>query len=153
MTDQNERRHSSAKYEFLEMLLENMMSVNSRIVKENGLSYSSFFILKYLNLHGSQNLTALSKIMGTSKPTITSLIDGLVRKGLVERVSSSDDRRMYYVVISNEGKALIRKSREILMEIGSSMFEGVDEGCIKRIIANLVKINEINNLINREAGV
>ncbi len=153
MTDQKDKKHSSTKYQFIEMLLENMMSVNSRIVKENGLSYSSFFILKYLNLHGSQNLTALSKIMGTSKPTITSLVDGLVQKGLVERISSRNDRRMYYVHISQEGEALIEKSRDILVDLGESMFKDIDEACIQKIIANLVKINEINNHIKMEIGV
>ncbi|HQN65435.1 MAG TPA: MarR family transcriptional regulator [Methylophilus sp.] len=48
--------------------------------------------------------TALAEKAGVSKPTMTGLIDGLVRDGLVARLEDNSDRRRYSIKLTSLGQ-------------------------------------------------
>ena len=78
-------------------------------VARHGLTGTEFGILEALHHKGPLLLGDIqAKILVTSGG-ITYLVDRLVKKGLVRRVQSPDDRRARFAVLTPAGSALIRR--------------------------------------------
>jgi long-chain acyl-CoA synthetase len=81
----------------------------SRIVESavgEDLSLPQYRLLAFLS-QGDWAASKLADWLEVSRPSITSLVDGLVKRGLVERRPSTDDRRRIDHVLTPEGKATL----------------------------------------------
>lgn len=70
------------------------------------LSLPQYRLLAFL-AHGDRAASALADRLDVSRPSITGLVDGLVKRGLVERRPSTDDRRRVDHVITDAGRAAL----------------------------------------------
>src|SRR3954466_9670575 len=70
---------------------------------EAGLSLPQYRLLSYLST-GSAGTSPPARALSTSRPSVTSLVDGLVAKGLVDRHAHVDDRRRVTLVLTAEGQ-------------------------------------------------
>jgi long-chain acyl-CoA synthetase len=70
---------------------------------EAGLSLPQYRLLSYLST-GSAGPSPAARELSTSRPSVTSLVDGLVAKGLVDRHAHVDDRRRVTLVLTAEGQ-------------------------------------------------
>ena len=80
-------------------------AVRGQVRPAAGLSMPQFILLRALR-HGPVPAGQLAQRFGVSRPTITRTVDGLVKKGLVERHVDTDDRRVAMISLTAEGKAL-----------------------------------------------
>lgn len=74
-----------------------------------GLSSARFGILSML-LNGGEDGVAPSELAdegGVTRATVTGLLDGLEKDGLVERIKHPDDRRMLRVHLTEKGRQLV----------------------------------------------
>ena len=77
------------------------------------LTLPQFFVLSCL--HSGESLPShLSRRLKVSKATATAVVDGLVRRGLVERGDSADDRRQVVLQLTAAGNGLYRAHREVI---------------------------------------
>ena len=62
--------------------------------------------------NGNQNITPtyLSRCQNVSKNTISSLLRGLEDQGLIARQLNEDDRRVFQITLTPQGRALIHKT-------------------------------------------
>ena len=74
-----------------------------------GLSMGKFTLLMQLSLADEQGLTPseCASRSGVTRATITGLLDGLEREGLVERQLYPSDRRMLSVRLTESGRTLL----------------------------------------------
>ena len=61
---------------------------------------------------GSQSISCLAEELRISASAVTQLADRLEKAGLVERVPESDDRRMKRLVLTENGRNVMRERRE-----------------------------------------
>ena len=87
---------------------------------EHGLSLSLYQILSLLNEREYMSVSEISLYFGIAKPNITPLVDHLATEGLVERVRSTEDRRVVFVRILPAG-------RERLEQIASQLTYHIDQ--------------------------
>ena len=76
-----------------------------RMMNENLYQHISYTSMRYLDLIAyTENCTAsyLAKALHVSRPAVTSKINELVRLGLVEKIQSHEDRRVFYLSVSQE---------------------------------------------------
>ena len=66
------------------------------------LSLSQYRLLAFLS-QGDRAASALAEWLNVSRPSITGLVDGLVKRGLVERRPAIDDRRRIDHVLTAAG--------------------------------------------------
>ncbi len=66
-------------------------------------SFSQAMILQTLLGHKTMQMKDLARFLGLSKANATGLVDRLVKKGLIERYHSSDDRRAVIVRLTPAG--------------------------------------------------
>jgi DNA-binding MarR family transcriptional regulator len=76
-----------------------------------GLSLPQFITLRALG-HGPKSSSVLAQIFGVSRPTVTRMVDGLAKKGLVERHQDADDRRLAIISLTAHGRALQESTEE-----------------------------------------
>ena len=111
-------------FESLEMIAENVFQIIPLLKKrlshisafqsKNGLPLSHFQVLSLLEERGSMSVSEISEYFDIAKPNITPLVDRLVNAGLVDRVRSTTDRRVVFIVILEEGRARLSAIREML---------------------------------------
>jgi len=80
-------------------------TVRRQVRPTTGLSMPQFIALRTLG-HGPKSASKLAQIFGVSRPTITRMVDGLAKKGLVERRHDPDDRRLAIISLTVQGRAL-----------------------------------------------
>ncbi len=97
-------------------LLKKRLSHISAFQSENGLPLSHFQVLSLLNERGSMSVSEISEYFDIAKPNITPLVDRLVNAGLVDRVRSTTDRRVVFIVILEEGRKRLTSIRQLLGE-------------------------------------
>jgi len=56
---------------------------------------------------GNEAASALAEKLAVSRPSVTGVVDGLVARGLVQRVTVPDDRRRVDHDLTPEGRALL----------------------------------------------
>ena len=83
----------------------------SRIVEHalghDDLSLPQYRLLAFLS-QGDWAASALADRLDVSRPSVTGLVDGLVKRGLVERRPGVDDRRRVDHLLTAEGKRVLR---------------------------------------------
>ena len=70
---------------------------------EEELSIPQFRLLAYLS-HGDEAASRLADKLAVSRPSVTALVDGLVKRGFVERRACEDDRRRIDHVLTAAGR-------------------------------------------------
>jgi len=114
---------------FIGVLLE-----GSDIKTEMKLNTSEERTLMFLHQNEGNPMTSYSKKVGLTKGSFTSVVDLLVKKELVERISVCDDRRKHALILTEEGKDVAKK---------------IDSDYTKHILQKLKKFNdqEISELL------
>ena len=79
--------------------------------KAMGLTGPRASALSVLVFRGPVTMSALAEAEQVRRPTITRLVDGLERRGLVRRVSHAADGRVQLVEATAAGKRLLQKGR------------------------------------------
>ncbi|MBF8418185.1 MarR family winged helix-turn-helix transcriptional regulator [Heyndrickxia coagulans] len=81
------------------------------LLKEH-VTLNEFMVLKLLS-ESPMRSSDLSKMLQVSASHITSVTDSLVEKGLIERRRSNKDRRVVDLILTEKGKSLIGRLKEI----------------------------------------
>jgi DNA-binding MarR family transcriptional regulator len=66
-------------------------------------------VLLVLYTQGPSRMSAIASLVGVAISTTTSIVDNLVKKGLVVRSDVPEDRRLVICSLSPEGQALINR--------------------------------------------
>ena len=87
--------------------------LNAQLAADHGLTINDFEVLLRLSVAPDQRLRRvdLAAQVVLTPSGITRLLDGLERQGWVDRASCSEDRRVVYAVITDEGLAKLREAR------------------------------------------
>ena len=78
-------------------------------IRALGLTCSQFDVIATLGDTGGMTCKDLSERTLVTKGTLTGVLDRLVKKGLLERVPSREDRRSIFIRLTPKGDALFRK--------------------------------------------
>lgn len=101
--------------------------VEQALVEEE-LSLSQYRLLAFL-ANGDWAASALADRLDVSRPSLTGLVDGLVKRGLVERRTSTTDRRRVDHALTPEGRRALAaadkladaKLREVFADLPSDV--------------------------------
>lgn len=100
-----------------------LVAVAARSLAESDedVTLPQYRLLVVLSTRGSQPATELASMLGVAPPTVTRMCDRLVRKGLVSRSSSEQDRRQVVVSLTEAGSHLtetvVAHRRELIVEL------------------------------------
>jgi MarR family 2-MHQ and catechol resistance regulon transcriptional repressor len=120
--------------------------IEKRLRKHN-LSISEFGVLEFLFHKGRQPVQTIAEKILVTSGTITYVIDKLVKKDLVAREKCSEDKRRFYVDLTENGRNLISEIFPYHEEHLEELFEDMDHESKKELIDSLFRLK---NSIEKE---
>jgi DNA-binding MarR family transcriptional regulator len=87
-----------------------------------GLSLARFKVLLQLNDRGAMNQATLAGRLSLAPRSVTDIVDGLERDGLVDRALDANDRRARIVTLTPAGRAAFAAAQVVRLEAMNEIF-------------------------------
>lgn len=75
------------------------------------LSVPQFRTLRFIQVHDDSTLSDIADHLGLTLPSVSKLVDGLVKKALVVRQEAASDRRCLSLALTPAGEAIVNSAR------------------------------------------
>jgi DNA-binding MarR family transcriptional regulator len=114
--------------------------------RDFGITVDQWTILKALNTYSDLSQKELAEQCGKDQPTLTRIVDLLVKKGFVERTMHHLDRRSFIVHLSPKGKEKVSDLEPEIRKIRMKAWENLEENDfhhLKRILDTIYNNLEI----------
>ncbi|MBL6932185.1 MAG: MarR family transcriptional regulator [Rhodospirillales bacterium] len=111
-----------------------------RVSKESGLTPPQVLILQSIQDLGEVTSGRISKEVNLSQATVTTILDRLEQRQLIERYRSTKDRRIVHARLTLGGKQALRKAPTLLHDKFIEAFLGYDKKNQKRILDTLKEV-------------
>ncbi|WP_417736777.1 MarR family winged helix-turn-helix transcriptional regulator [Rosistilla oblonga] len=107
----------------------------SQFFRPRELTFSQYNLLRILDME-DRPLTCgeIGDRLVQIVPAVTALVDRLLRRDLVTRERSEEDRRTVYVAITDAGRKLVRPASEELREFEDNLINGLKQKEQKELI-------------------
>jgi MarR family transcriptional regulator, organic hydroperoxide resistance regulator len=121
-----------------------LQTESRRLAKEqcarHGITATQLNVMKMLQAIGELSLSELSKRIAATNSTVTGIVDRMVAAGLVVREQSADDRRVWKIKLTPQGKTIAKKLDIAPWEILRHALEELPAGELEALIATLAKV-------------
>ncbi len=116
----------------------------TRRFREQGIDLTpeQFALLAELAVRGELAQKELAKSTFKDAPTVSRIIDLLVKKGWINRSSDTDDRRKYILTLTAEGRTLYEQAAPIVQSAREMGWQGLTEEDYSRLKTILDKVVE-----------
>ena len=121
-----------------------LQAESRRLAKEqsakHGITATQLNTLKLLQSMGDISLSDLSKRMSATNSAITGLVDRMVEANLVAREQSAEDRRVWKIKLTAEGRAVAKKVDVAPWEILQDALTALPQTELDQLMKTLGKI-------------
>ncbi|HEU0032835.1 MAG TPA: MarR family transcriptional regulator [Kofleriaceae bacterium] len=131
----------------LDRIIETTIYLNTesrRIAREQsaklGITATQLNVLKLLQTVGDLSLSELSRRMAATNSTVTGIVDRMVAAGYVAREQSADDRRVWRIKLTAQGRAIAKKVEVAPWEILRGAVLALPAAELAQLIATLEKV-------------
>ena len=107
--------------ELLKQFLIDLQSLFRTQFKKLDLTLSQIILISSIPIDGI-DMTTLSIKIGVDNSTLTRLIDILMKKGIVQKNRSSQDKRSYFISVTKKGELLQSKIEDEIDSFVSKLF-------------------------------
>jgi DNA-binding MarR family transcriptional regulator len=115
-----------------------------------GLSSAQFIVIAQLaTADSTKSASDLCKGISYDAGAMTRMLDRLESKGLIQRSRCSSDRRLVHLELTEEGRAVFPRMREISMTVANRFLRGFTrpearqlEGLLERMLQNALVEDE-----------
>lgn len=106
----------------------------------HGITATQLNVLKLLQAVGDLSLSELSRRMASKNSTVTGIVDRMVAAGLVAREQSEDDRRVWHIRATPDGRALARRIDVAPWDLLRAALEALPPAELDGLIRSLAKV-------------
>ncbi|MBV9491738.1 MAG: MarR family transcriptional regulator [Verrucomicrobia bacterium] len=144
----------SSCYAFLHLLRtgDELLTLDAEFLNRLGTRQGRFNLMMIV-AHCAHTLPAaadLAECTGVSRATVTGLLDGLERDGLIERQSDPEDRRMVRIKLTARGQDLLDRVRPAYFRWLARILEPLDESECGQLAYLLQKIRAQMAILSAE---
>ena len=127
-------------------LLARLARVAEQTCQATGISLPQYRLLVSAS-EGSQRASELAASVGVSRPTLTSLVDGLEQAGLIKRVPVATDRRGIQLELTQAGREATHRAEHALSIRLMTLMNG-EAGSVVPLVHGVV--SDIGAALDRE---
>jgi DNA-binding MarR family transcriptional regulator len=112
------------------------------------ISLTALATLATLDRTGTKRITELAAMEGVTQPSMTTLIAGLEKSGLVERRGDPSDKRVSLVSLTDTGREYIRHRRQAGTEAFAMLVSELppdEAAALAAAVPALVRLRELDN--------
>jgi DNA-binding MarR family transcriptional regulator len=114
-----------------------------RLVEEHGLTGPQLATLREAARLGNVSVSALSRAVHLSQPTVTGILDRLERRRWIQRSRDTEDRRTVKVLVTVEGYSFLNRAPSLLQDRFRSELAKLQEWEQTMTLATLQRIAEM----------
>ncbi len=122
------------------------------LIKTVGLTAPQLLVLQAIRNLGAVSLSRLSSEVSLSQATVTTIIDRLERRGLVQRQRSSSDRRVVHAALTEAGEEKLAAAPAPLQAVFSRRFAALDDWEQSMIVSALQRVAHMMNAEDIDAS-
>ena len=149
LTDSSER---DELVDNLERMTDDVMLWRHKLLRNERLTRPGLFIMYFVSSKGPLRLKECSASLGVSKPTVTKIVDNLEKDGFVTRIKEGEDRRNYYVHLTDEGRRRLESLNSQLEEVFRKATDGLTVEDVRRLNLSLRSIREKLGSISKQGS-
>ncbi len=97
------------------------------MARASGLTQAQLLVLHAVARNGQEMPRDIARALGVGQATITLQIDKLEARGLVRRERRHTDRRAIWVILTDEGRALLERTPDFLHDRFEARFRNLEE--------------------------
>lgn len=113
---------------------------SKQLVKTASVTGPQLRLLQLIRSQGDATASELSDAMSLSQATVTSILDRLEDRGLIERIRSQTDKRKVHPCLTESGNALLDKAPTALQDDFVRKFDQLQSWEQHMIIASLQRL-------------
>ncbi len=102
---------------------------------------SEFETLKFVRDKETTTMKSIAGHLHIKPPSVTPIIDNLVKKGNLKRVKTKDDRRLVYIALTKEGHITLQKKYKKIRNTIRKVFSKLSDKDKKTLIKIFSKIH------------
>ncbi len=110
------------------LLVTRLVTPEVRRLRPKQLSLSHMRALGFLDANPDADLSAIADYVGLTLPSMSTLVDGLVRRGLVVRLAAPRDRRRLRLRLTGAGRAALRSALAAAQAVLETRFAVLSPG-------------------------
>lgn len=116
--------------------------VTSQKAAKRGLLPGQPKVMEYIYNHDQCSQTNICEAWNLDKATVSELVDSLVKRNLVEKRRSEEDKRTCVLQLTAEGQELWKPMQDILKNLEVCAWKGIDEMDQQIFLEVLQKISD-----------
>lgn len=129
------------------------MDLNARsLARDTGLTTPQLLVMQAIESLGQVTIGRVAQEVNLTQATVTTIIDRLVKHGLVERQRSETDRRKVHAVITQEGHAVLASAPRSLQDRFISRFDALEGWERSFLIAALERVASMMDAEDMDAS-
>lgn len=113
---------------------------SKRVSKESGLTTPQVLILQSIQGLGEVTTGRIAGEVHLSQATVTTILDRLDQRDLIERYRSTNDRRIVHTRLTQKGKEALRKAPTLMHERFIRSYMNIEQSDQKRILGVLEEV-------------
>jgi MarR family transcriptional regulator, organic hydroperoxide resistance regulator len=106
----------------------------------HGITATQLNVLKLLQAVGDLSLSQLSKQIAATNSTVTGIIDRMVAAKLVAREQSPDDRRVWKIKLTDDGRAIARRIEVAPWDLLRAALAALPRAELDALVATMAKV-------------
>lgn len=99
---------------------------SGQCLKEYGLTTEQWSVLYRIGKYDGINQKEIAQRAAKDQPTTARILDGLLQKGLIEKMISPVDRRAYLVYLTEAGRALLAETIPVERQALAEAVRGIE---------------------------
>lgn len=131
--------------EVLVRLFRNINTIEEQAVKRGSfkdLTVNDMHVMEAIGIGFPQTMSTVAKSLMVTTGTLTIAVNGLVKKGYVDRVRSEEDRRVVLVSLTDKGRKAFRDHQRFHEEMVTAIISGLspdEQKILEKSLGNLSK--------------
>ncbi len=110
--------------------------------KFKNITLNEVHVIEAIGEDGDKNMTAVAKALDVTTGTLTISVNSLVRKGLVKRVRSEEDRRVVLISLTDQGREINRRHIDFHHKMINEITEELNEEELGQLVGMLGRLND-----------
>lgn len=112
---------------------ESTKKINTLLVKEADFNISDFYYLTAIYNMEHPNFGDVAEALNLTKPAVSALIKRLMRHELIEKIQCEEDKRIFYLSLTQKGKDMIEGDSRLFSQIETLISRKVNTDQLKAL--------------------
>lgn len=125
---------------------------SKKLEREFGLTGPQLLVMQLIGTQGEMTSGVLAREISLSQATVTTILDRLERKGLLQRERSTDDKRKVLVSLTYAGVKILEAAPTLMQESFIRAFNKLEDWEQSLILSSLQRVAEMMHATDLDAA-